>query len=169
MAKSDRRNPFPPKRGLDWLNPSKEWSQEDYGALPAATSEPYDWTLEDGEIRSTQVIPIMTSSVRRGRRKSRMFKRNSESSPTIELEKRSTSSIFRRRITDLIRQVTTPLVESDNTEPLVENDITEPMVESPEIETLRNAPIAPKAHGWALPLLLLAVIALFVFAYITQK
>src|SRR5215475_13794651 len=122
MAKSDRRNPFPPKRGLDWLNPSKEWSQEDYGALPAAAAEPYDWTLEDGEIRSTQVIPIMTSSVRRGTRKSRRLKRKariSESSPTVELEKRSTSSIFRRRITDLIRQVTTPFVESDKTEPLV--------------------------------------------------
>ena len=69
MAQSDRRNSSPRKRGLDWLNPSKEWSQEDYGALPAAASEPYDWTLKDGEIRPTQVIPIITSPARRGARK----------------------------------------------------------------------------------------------------
>jgi len=170
MAQSDRRNSTPRKRGLDWLNPSKEWSQEDYGALPAAASEPYDWTLKDGEIRPTQVIPIITSPVRRGSRKLRWLKRKAnitESSTTIQLEKSSTSRTFRRRITGLIRPATTtPLVKSDKTKPLVENDRTRPLVENDGTELQRKA---SKAPGWALPLLLLAVIALFVFAYIAQK
>src|SRR5215475_242675 len=161
MAQSDRRNPSTRKLGLDWLNPSKEWSQEDYGALPAAASEPYDWTLKDGEIRPTQVIPIMTSPVRRGSRKLRWLKRKaniSESSATIQLEKSSTSMIFRRRITNLLRlATTTPLVGSDKTKPLTEIDKTRPLVESHGTEPQLKAPTAPKTHGWALPLLLLAV------------
>jgi hypothetical protein len=165
MAQPDRSNSSPHKRALDWLNPSSKWEQDEYGALPAA-SEPYDWTLKDGEIRPTQVIPI-TSPVRRSSTKLRWLKRKanvSESSATIKLEKSSTGKIFSRRITRLLRPATTrPLVESDRTRPLVEGDRTRPLVEIDGIKAPRKAP------GWALPLLLLAVIALFVFAYIAQK
>ncbi|HZF40781.1 MAG TPA: hypothetical protein VE715_18310 [Blastocatellia bacterium] len=147
MAQSDHSNSSPRKRALDWLNPSSKWTQDEYGALPAA-SEPYDWTLKDGEIRPTQVIPI-TSPVRRSSTKLGWLKRKpnvSESSATIKLGKSSTGKIFSRRITRLLRPATTrPLVESGGT------------------EARRKSP------GWALPLLLLAVIALFVFAYIAQK
>jgi hypothetical protein len=88
-----------------------------------------------------------------------------ESSSTIPLRKNSTGKIFRRRITGLIRPVaTTPLVESGSVIPLVESgDKTERLVKRDKIEDHRKSP------GWALPLLLLAVIALFVFAYIAQK
>jgi hypothetical protein len=156
MAQSDRSNSSPHKRALDWLNPSSKWTQDEYGAMPAA-SEPYDWTLKDGEVRPTQVIPI-TSPVRRSSTKLRWLKRKanvSETSATIKLEKSSTSKIFGKRITSLLRPATTrPLAENDRTKPLVERDRT---------EATRKAP------GLALPLLLLAVIALFVFAYIAQK
>src|SRR5262245_45761707 len=98
MSQPDRRNS---SSRLDWLNPSGEWAQEDYGARPAAASEPYDWTLKDGESRPTQVIPIV-SPVRRGSPRLRWLKRKdviSETSSTIPLQKHSTGKIFGRRIT----------------------------------------------------------------------
>jgi hypothetical protein len=164
MSQPDRRNSSP---HLDWLNPSGEWAQEDYGARPAAASEPYDWTLKDGESRPTQVIPIV-SPVRRSSTKLGWLKRKAavaESSSTIPLKKNSTGKIFRRRITGFIRPVATkPLVESGSVIPLVESgDKTEQPVKRDRIDDHRKSP------GWALPLLLLAVIALFVFAYIAQK
>jgi len=88
----------------------------------------------------------------------------SESSTTISLEKRATAKIFSRGITRLMRAAqTTPLIEIDRTRPLVDSHRTKPLVESDGTEARHRAP------GWALPLLLLAVIALFVFAYIAQK
>jgi hypothetical protein len=167
MSQSDRRNSSP---RLDWLNPSGEWTQEDYGARPAAASEPYDWTLKDGENRPTQVIPIV-SPVRRSSTKLGWLKRKAgvtESSSTIRLPKSSTGKIFRGRITGLMRPVVTkPLVESGSVIPLVKSDKTERLPERAGAETHRE--IQPKSPSWALPLLLLAVIALFVFAYIAQK
>jgi hypothetical protein len=153
MDQPDRTN-SPPRKGVGkWLDPSSAWTQDEYGALSAA-SEPYDWTLKDREVRTTQVIPI-TSPVRSSSTKLRWLKRKanvSESSTTIPLEKGATSKIFKRRITHFIRPVaTTPLVESDRT---VEIDRTDAPRKSP---------------GLALPLLMLAVIALFIFAYIAQK
>jgi hypothetical protein len=163
MSQSDRRNPSP---SLDWLNPSSEWAQEDYGARPAAASEPYDWTLKDGESRPTQVIPLI-SPVRPGSTKSGWLKRKagvSKPSPTMRLEKNSTGKVLRRRITSLIRPVTTkPLVESGSAIPIVKKNKTGRLVRSYRNEVQRKSP------GWALPLLLLAVITLFVFAYIAQK
>src|SRR5262245_714531 len=153
MDQSDRTN-SPPRKGVGkWLDPSSGWTQDEYGAI-SATSEPYDWTLKDRKVRSTQVITI-TSPVRGSSTKLRWLKRKadvSESSTTIPLEKSVTSKIFKRRITRFIRPaVTTPFVESVRT------------VESDRIDAPRKSP------GFALPLLLLAVIALFVFAYIAQK
>ena len=165
MSQPDRRNST---SRLDWLNPSGEWAQEDYGARPAAASEPYDWTLKDGESRPTQVIPII-SPVQRASTKLGWLKRKapvSETSSMIPLQKHSTGKVFVRRITGLLRPATTkPLVESEigSVIPLVESDKTEPLVKTDRIEDRRTSP------GWTLPLLLLAVIALFVFAYIAQK
>src|SRR5262245_1735070 len=147
MSQSDRRNPSP---SLDWLNPSSEWAQEDYGARPAAASEPYDWTLKDGESRPTQVIPLI-SPVRPGSTKSGWLKRKasvSKPSPTIRLEKNSTGKVLRRRITSLIRPVTTkPLVESGTAIPIVKKNKTGRLVRSYGNEVRRKSP------GWALPLL----------------
>jgi hypothetical protein len=189
MDQSDRTNPPSRKRGLDWLDPSSAWTQDEYGALSAATSEPYDWTLKDGEVRATQVIPI-TSPVRRRSAKFPWLKRKanvSESSTTIPLEKGATRKLIAQRITRLLRSsVTAPLVESDRTAksyrtetiPLVESGragvnkqapervrpaATIPLVESDKTGASRKYP------GLALPLLLLSVIALFVFAYLAQK
>src|SRR5215510_6843473 len=106
MAQPDRRNS---SSRLDWLNPSSEWAHEDYGARPAAASEPYDWTLKDGQSRHTQVIPLI-SPVRPGSTKSGWLRRKagvSKPSPTIRLNKNSTGKVLRRRITSLIRPVTT--------------------------------------------------------------
>jgi hypothetical protein len=189
MDQSDRTNTPPRKRSLDWLDPSSAWTQDEYGALSAAASEPYDWTLKDGEVRATQVIPI-TSPVRRRSTKFPWLKRKanvSESSTLIPLEKGATRKLLTQRITRLIRPAaTTPLVESDRTVksyrtetiPLVESDragvnkqapervrpaATIPLVESDKTGAGRKYP------GLALPLLLLSVIALFVFAYLAQK
>jgi hypothetical protein len=189
MDQSDRTNSPSRKRGLDWLDPSSAWTQDEYGALSAATSEPYDWTLKDGQIRATEVIPI-TSPVRRRSTKFPWLKRKanvSESSTTIPLEKGATRKLITQRLTRLIRpSATTPLVESDRTVksyrtetiPLVEIDragvnkeaperarpaATIPLVESDKTSAGRKYP------GLALPLLLLSVLALFVFAYIAQK
>jgi hypothetical protein len=163
MSQSDRRNSSP---SLEWLNPSSEWAHEDYGARPAAASEPYDWTLKDGESRHTQVIPLI-SPVGSGSKKLGWLKRKagvSKPSPTIRLKKNSTGKIIRRRITSLIRPVTTkPLTESSAAIPILEKNKTGRLVRSYKTEVRRKSP------GWALPLLLLAVIALFVFAYIAQK
>lgn len=189
MDQSDRTNSPPRKRGLDWLDPSNAWTQDEYGALSAATSEPYDWTLNDREVRATQVIPI-TSPVRRRSIKFPWLKRKanvSESSTTISLEKSATRKLITQRITRLLRPAaTTPLVESDRTVksyrtetiPLVESDRTGVHKQAPE--RARQAATIPlverdktgagrKSPGLALPLLLLSVIALFVFAYIAQK
>ena len=189
MDQSDRTNSPSRKRGLDWLDPSSALTQDEYGALSAATSEPYDWTLKDREVRATQVIPI-TSPVRRRSIKFPWLKRKanvSESSTTIPLEKGATRKLITQRITRLIRpSVTTPLVESDRT---VNSHRTEtiPLVESGRAgvnkqapERVRQAATIPlierdktgagrKSPGLALPLLLLSVIALFVFAYFAQK
>jgi hypothetical protein len=163
MSQSDRRNSSP---SLEWLNPSGEWAQEDYGARPAAASEPYDWTLKDGESRHTQVIPLI-SPVRPGSTKLGWLKRKvgvSKPPPTIRLKKNSTGKILRRRITSIIRPVTTkPLTESGSAIPIVEKNRTGRLVRSDRTKARSKSP------GWALPLLLLAVIALFVFAYIAQK
>jgi hypothetical protein len=189
MDQSDRTNSPSRKRGLDWLDPSSAWTQDEYGALSAATSEPYDWTLKDGEVRATQVIPI-TSPVRRRSIKFPWLKRKanvSESSTTIPLEKGAARKFITQRITRLIRpSLTTPLVERDKTVnsyktetiPLVDGGragvnkqtpervrpaATIPLVESDKTRAGRKYP------GLALPLLLLSVLALFVFAYIAQK
>src|SRR5262249_46588298 len=189
MDQSDRTNSPPRKRGLDWLDHSSAWTQDEYGALSAATSEPYDWTLNDREVRTTQVIPI-TSPVRRRSIKFPWLKRKenvSESSTKIPLEKGATRKLITQRITRFIRPpVTTPFVESDRTDksyrtetiPLVESGrasvskqapervrpaATIPLVESDKIGDRRKYP------GLALPLLLLFVIALFVLAYVAQK
>jgi hypothetical protein len=172
MSQPDRRNSSP---HLDWLNPSSEWAQEDYGALPAAASEPYDWTLKASENRPTQVIPIV-SPVRRSPTKLQWLKRKagiSESSSAISLDKKNTGKIFGRRITSLIRPIVTkPLVEKDKAKPSLEKDKAKPPIEkdrTPGVIDSGRAEIQRKSPGWALPLLLLAVIALFVFAYIAQK
>lgn len=172
MDQSDRTNPPPRKRGLDWLDPSSAWAHSEYGAAPAAASEPYDWTLKDGETRVTQVIPI-TSPVRRRSTKFWWPKRKanvSESSTLIPLEKGATRKLITQRITRLIRPaVTRPLVESDRTSvnkqapARAHSAATIPLVESDRTRAVRRSP------GLALPLLLLALIALFVFAYIAQK
>ncbi|HEY8460982.1 MAG TPA: hypothetical protein VIM99_11410 [Blastocatellia bacterium] len=91
-----------------------------------------------------------------------------ESSPTIRLDKNSTGKIFGRRITSLIRPVKTKsLTESGAATPPAESDAesdkTERLARNDGTQDRRRSP------GWALPLLLLAVIALFVFAYIAQK
>src|SRR5215475_16147424 len=104
MDQSDRTN-SPPRKGVGkWLDPSSGWTQDEYGAI-SATSEPYDWTLKDREVRSTQVIPI-TSPVRRRSIKFPWLKRRanaSESSTTIPLEKGATRKLITQRITRLIR------------------------------------------------------------------
>src|SRR6266511_2106786 len=165
MDQSDSTNSPPRKRGLDWLDPSSPWTQDEYGALSAAASEPYDWTLNDREVRATQVIPI-TSPVRRRSIKFPWLKRKanvSESSTTIPLEKGATRKLITQRITRLLRPAaTTPLVESDRTVKSYRTE-TIPLVESDRTGAGRKSP------GLALPLLLLSVIALFVFAYIAQK
>jgi len=189
MDQSDRTNSPPRKRGLDWLDTSSAWTQDEYGALSAAASEPYDWTLNDREVRATQVIPI-TSPVRRRSIKFPWLKRKAnvpESSTTIPLEKGSTRKLITQRITRLIRpSVTTPLVESDRTVNSYRTE-TVPLVESGRVGVNKQAPerVRPAATipiiesdktgagrkypGLALLLLLLSVIALFVFAYIAQK
>ncbi len=152
MAQSDRTDSSPLKRGLDWLDPSSAWAQDEYGALSNAASEPYDWTLKDGAVQSTQVIPI-TSPVQGDSAKLGWLKRKadlSESSTTIPLEKGATSKLFGRGLTRRLARLTRPLAPN----PLVESDRTDAPRKSP---------------GLALPLLLLAVIALFVLAYIAQK
>jgi hypothetical protein len=172
MDQSDRTNPPSRKRGLDWLDPSSAWAHSEYGAAPAAASEPYDWTLKDGETRVTQVIPI-TSPVRRRSTKFWWQKRKanvSESATLIPLEKGATRKLISKRITSLLRPASTsPLVENDRTgvnkqaPARAHSAATIPLVESDRTGAVRKSP------GLALPLLLLVVIALFVFAYIAQK
>jgi len=172
MDQSDRTDSPSRKRGLDWLDPSSGWSKDEYGALSAATSEPYDWTLKDREARVTQVIPI-SSPVRRRSIKFPWLKRKpnvSESSKLIPLVKGGTRKLFSQRITRLLRpSATTPLVESDRTglnkkaQEKMRQAMTIPLVENDRARAGRKSP------GFALPLLLLSVIALFIFAYIAQK
>ena len=172
MDQPDRTNSPPRKRGLDWLDPSSAWAQDEYGALSSAASEPYDWTLKDAEARTTQVIPI-TSPVRRRSIKFPWLKRKAnvtESSTMIPLEKGATRKLFTQRITRLIRPApTSPLVESDRTgvnkqaPARAQSAATIPLVERDRAGAVRKSP------GLALPLLLLSVIALFIFAYIAQK
>jgi hypothetical protein len=172
MDQSERPNSPPRKRGLDWLDPSSAWANGEYGAAPAAASEPYDWTLKDGEPRVTQVIPI-NSPVRRRSTKFPWPKRKanvSESSTLVSLEKGATRKLITQRITRLLRSAATkPLVERDRTAVYKQSSekarqtATIPIVESDGTRAVRKSP------GLALPLLLLSVIALFVFAYIAQK
>ena len=172
MDQPDQPNSPPRKRGLDWLDPSSAWAQDEYGALSATASEPYDWTLKDREARTTQVIPI-TSPVRRRSIKFPWMKRKAsvtESSTLIPLEKGATRKLLTQRITRLIRPApTSPLVESDRAgvkkqaPARTESAVTIPLVERDKTGSARKSP------GLALPLLLLSVIALFVFAYFAQK
>jgi hypothetical protein len=172
MDQSDRTNSPPRKRGLDWLDPSSAWAQGEYGAAPAAASEPYDWTLKDSETRITQVIPI-TSPVRRRSTKFPWPKRKSnvsESSTLVPPEKGGARKLISQRITSFLRPASTrPLVESDRTGVNKQSSekgrqtATIPIVESDRTVAVRKSP------GLALPLLLLSIIALFVFAYIAQK
>jgi hypothetical protein len=171
MAQSDHTNSSQRKRSFDWLDKSNGWAQDEYGALSAA-SEPYDWTLKDGAIRTTQVIPIPTPARRRST-KFRWPKRKanlSESSTLIPLKKGATTELLKKGITRLLRPVPTrPLVERDRTginkqaAEKIHQAVTIPLVDIERTEDRRKSP------GFALPLLLLSVIALFIFAYIAQK
>jgi hypothetical protein len=88
----------------------------------------------------------------------------------VSLEKGATRKLITQRITRLLRPAATrPLVESDRTAVNKQSSekwrqtATIPIVESDRTRAVRKSP------GLALPLLLLSVIALFVFAYIAQK
>jgi hypothetical protein len=172
MDQSDRTNSPPRKRGLDWLDPSNAWAHGEYGAAPAAASEPYDWTLKDGEPRVTQVIPI-NSPVRRRSTKFPWPKRKanvSESSTLVSLEKGATRKLITQRITRLLRPAATkPLVESDRTAVNKQSSEKGRQTATIPIGEIDRTRAVRKSPGLALPLLLLSVIALFVFAYIAQK
>jgi hypothetical protein len=149
MAQSDGKDPSPRNLGFDWLDTSSAWAQDEYGALPA-TTEPYDLTLKDGPIRTTQVIPISSpgASAKLGWLKQKADV--SEPSITIPLEKGATGKLFGRGLTRSLMRFTRPFAP----DPLVESDRTD----------------APrKSSGVAFLLLMLSVLALFIFAYIAQK
>jgi hypothetical protein len=88
----------------------------------------------------------------------------------VPLKKGGARKLISQRITGFLRPASTrPLVESGKTGVNKQSSekgrqtMTIPLVESERNGTVRKYP------GLALPLLLLSVIALFVFAYIAQK
>src|SRR5262249_27633274 len=127
MAQSDRTDSPPLKRGFDLLDPSGAWPQDEYSAPSTAASEPYNWTLKDGAIQATQIIPITSpgNSAKLGwlERKANAL----ESSTTIRLEKGITSRLFGTGITRKLTRFTRPLAP----DPLVESDRTDAPHKSP--------------------------------------
>ncbi|MCI0390499.1 MAG: hypothetical protein MOB07_17270 [Acidobacteria bacterium] len=155
MTQPRRTNSYSREPDLEGLDPSSAWVGDESAVIPPVALEPYDWTLEDDAKPFTQVIPI-PPPVREGSAKLRRPKRKAEAPETsvlIPVEKVATDQVVRKNGV----QPATPL------------PLPAPQVAPSQPARITRALPRPKRMVSSLLLLLLSVIAVFIFAYIAQK
>jgi hypothetical protein len=159
MTQPRRTNSYSREPDLDGLDPSSAWVGDESAVIPPIALEPYDWTLEDDATILTQVIPI-PPPVREGSAKLRRPKRKAEAPETsvlIPVEKVATGKVVSQVVRKNGAQPATPL-------PLPASQ-----VEPGRPARITRALPRPKRMVSSVVLLLLSVIAVFIFAYIAQK
>ena len=182
MKPPNRVNSYTLEPDLEGLDPSSAWVGDESADIPPVALEPYDWTLDDDATdasRGSQLIPI-TPTVRGGSTKSRKPKRNSDSSEASALIPVEKNAAGQPAKTVIVPPVPTaaPSAPELVTGQIARNGAAKPAKAEPQhvtqITPLLHARITktlprPRRLVSSMLLLLLSVIAVFVFAYIAQK
>jgi len=138
-----------------WLDSSSAWAQDEYAVISPVSSEPYDWTPEDDAVLSPQLIPIPppiwggSARAPQAERKEKLW----EASILIPIEKVATGKLVRRNSAHLVRALPAFVRQ----------------VATDQLAGINGASARRKHLASSVLLLLLSVIALFVFAYLAQK
>ena len=155
MTQPRRTNSYSREPDLEGLDPSSAWVGDESAVIPPVALEPYDLPLEVDKTPFTQVIPI-PPPVREGSAKLRRPKRKAEAPETsvlIPVEKVATGQVVRKNGVQPATPLPSPATQVAPSQPA----------------RITRALPRPKRMGSSLLLLLLSVIAVFIFAYIAQK
>jgi len=155
MTQPRRTNSYSLEPDFEGLDSSSAWVGDESAVVPPVALEPYDWPLEDNAKPLTQVIPI-PPPVRGGSAKLRRQKSKAEAPETsvlIPVEKVAAGQTVKKN--------------GAQPTPAPPTFVTQILRLQPA--RITKALRAPKRLGSSVLLLLLSVIAVFVFAYIAQK
>src|SRR5215467_6973992 len=155
MTQPRRTNSYSLEPDFEGLDSSSAWVGDESAVVPPVALEPYDWTLEDDAKPITQVIPI-PPLVQGGSAKLRRQMRKAEAPETsvlIPVEKVAAGQTVKKN--------------GAQPTPAPPTFVTQILRLQPA--RITKALRAPKRLGTSVLLLLLSVIAVFVFAYIAQK
>ena len=160
MTQPRRTNSYSREPEIDGLDSSSAWIGDEDAIIPPVALEPYDMTLEDDTTPYTQVIPI-PRPVRDSWVRSLRGKRSSESPETsvlIPVGKANTVQPVRKNIVQPqpLPAITPPAIQ------------TAPQQFEESERVTRGLP-RPRRMVSSVLLLLLSVMAIFIFAYIAQK
>jgi len=158
MTQPRRTNSYSLEPDFEGLDSSSAWVGDESAVVPPVALEPYDWPLEDNAKPLTQVIPI-PPPVRGGSAKLRRQKGKAEAPETsvlIPVEKAAAG-----------QTVNINGINGAQPTPAPPTFVTQILRLQPA--RITKALRAPKRLGLSVLLLLLSVIAVFVFAYIAQK
>src|SRR5262249_2992582 len=179
MTQPRRTDSYSREPDFEGLDSSSAWVGDESAVIPPVALEPYDWTLEDDTKPFTQLIPI-PPPVRDGSAGLRRPKGKadpSENSVLIPVEKVATGKIVKKNGAQPAPDPLVPATQDMPTAPPVlatQDAPAAPPFLTTQISPIRTARITraliqPKRLGSSVLLLLLSVIAVFVFAYIAQK
>jgi hypothetical protein len=182
MTQPRRTNSYSIEPDIEGLDPSSAWVGDESAVIPPVALEPYDWTLEDDATPITQVIPI-PPPLRDGSAKLRRPKRKAEAPETsvlIPVEKVATGQVGRKNGAQPAHPLRIPDTQVAPSQPAVQvapgqRDTQvapgQPAVQVAPGQAARVTRALPRPRRMvsSLLLLLLSVVALFIFAYIAQK
>jgi len=179
MTQPRRTDSYSLEPDFEGLDSSSAWVGDESAVIPPVALEPYDWTLDDETKPFTQLIPI-PPPVRDGSARLRRPKSKadpSETSVLIPVEKAATGQIVKKNGAQPAAAPPVDATQDAPTAPPVhaaQISPTAPPVLATQVSTIRTSRITsaltqPKRLGSSVLLLLLSVIAVFVFAYIAQK
>jgi FHA domain-containing protein len=181
MTQPRRTNSYSREPDIEGLDPSSAWVGDESAVIPPVAMEPYDWPIEEDKVPYTQVIPIpppvrdSSARLRRPKRKAA----SSETSVLIPVEKSAAGQMLRKSgaqsapapspvpppppapVPSSASAVPSPL-------PLQVSELPPPPPILQSSRITRALPRPRRAVSSVL-LLLLSVIAVFIFAYIAQK
>jgi len=137
------------------LDSSSAWAQDEYAVIPLVASEPYDWMPEEDAFLSPQLIPIPPPILDNPARAPHAKRTAdlSEAAILIPIEKVATGKLVRRNSAHLVRALPAFVRQ----------------VATDQLAGINGASARRKHLASSVLLLLLSVIALFVFAYLAQK
>ena len=155
MTQPRRTNSYSREPDIEGLDSSSGWVGDESAVIPPVAFEPYDWPLEEEKAPVTQVIPI-PPPVRDGSAKLRRLKRKGDSPETsvlIPVEKDAPARVVKKNGVQPGAALPPPV----------------PQVAPSQPARVTRALPRPKRMSASVLLLLLSVVAVFIFAYIAQK